>query len=159
MLNIEEVHPQPERAAEMPYAPAIEVTGARRTLYVSGATASPLYHRHPHVKEEHELPDDIEEQTRRAMDSIRSVLEARGLGWRSVVKVTKYLTDIREMDAVNRTMNEYLGDHRPASTLLCVNNLSSPGARVELDVIAVGPDERAASHPGANEPPGASRNG
>ena len=139
MLNIQEVHPQPDRAAEMPYAPAIEVTGADRILFISGATASPLYHQHPHVKEEHVLPDDIEVQTRRAMESIASVLDAKRLSWRSVVKVTKYLTDIREMDAVNRTMNEYLVDHRPASTLLCVNNLSSPGARVELDMIAVGP--------------------
>jgi 2-iminobutanoate/2-iminopropanoate deaminase len=85
------------------------------------------------------LPDDIEEQTRRAMQSIGSVLDAKGLSWRSVVKVTKYLTDMREADAVNRTMNEFLGGHRPASTLICVNNLSSPGARVELDMIAVGP--------------------
>ncbi len=146
MVTIEEVHPLPERADEMPYAPAIEVTGAGQILFVSGATASPLYHRHPHVKEEHELPDDIEEQTRRAMESIKLVLDAKGLSWRSVVKVTKYLTDMREMDAVNRTMGEYLRDHRPASTLLCVNNLSSPGARVELDMVAVGP--------GSNEPPG-----
>jgi 2-iminobutanoate/2-iminopropanoate deaminase len=136
---IAEVHPQPDRAAEMPYAPAIEVTGASQIVFLSGATASPLYHQHPHVKEEHVLPDDIEEQTRRAMESIGSVLDAKGLPWRSVVKVTKYLTDMREADAVNRTMNEYLGDHRPASTLICVNNLSSPGARVELDMIAVGP--------------------
>jgi enamine deaminase RidA (YjgF/YER057c/UK114 family) len=136
--TIEEVHPQPERAAEMPYAPAIEVTGADLIVFLSGATASPLYHQHPHVKEEHVLPDDIEEQTRRAMASIRSVLDAKGLKWGNVVKVTKYLTDMREADAVNRTMNEYLGDHRPASTLICVNNLSSPGARVELDMNAVG---------------------
>jgi enamine deaminase RidA (YjgF/YER057c/UK114 family) len=34
---------------------------------------------------------------------------------------------------------EYFGDHRPASTMVCVNNLSSPGARVELDMIAVAP--------------------
>jgi enamine deaminase RidA (YjgF/YER057c/UK114 family) len=139
--TIAEVHPQPERAAEMPYAPAIEVTGANQMLFLSGATASPLYHQHPHVKEEHVLPDDIEEQTRRAMQSIGSVLDAKGLSWRSVVKVTKYLTDMREADAVNRTMNEFLGGHRPASTLICVNNLSSPGARVELDMIAVGPSE------------------
>jgi 2-iminobutanoate/2-iminopropanoate deaminase len=137
-LRIDEVHPQPDRAAEMPYAPAIEVVGAGQIVFVSGATASPLYHRHPHVPEEHVLPDDIEEQTRRAMETIQMVLDAKDLTWRHVAKVTKYLTDIREMDAVNRTMNEYLGDHRPASTLLCVNNLSSPGARVELDVIAVG---------------------
>jgi 2-iminobutanoate/2-iminopropanoate deaminase len=137
-VTIEEIHPRPDRADEMPYAPAIEVTGAERILFLSGATASPLYHQHPHVKEEHLLPDDIEEQTRRAMDAILSVLDARGLTWRHVVKVTKYLTDIREMDAMNAVMSEYFGDHRPASTLLCVNNLSSPGARVELEMIAVG---------------------
>jgi enamine deaminase RidA (YjgF/YER057c/UK114 family) len=138
-LKIDEVHPQPERAAEMPYAPAIEVTGASQIVFLSGATASPLYHQHPHVAEEHVLPDDIEEQTRRAMESIKSVLDATGLTWRNVAKVTKYLTDMREADAVNRTMNEYLGDYRPASTLVSINNLSSPGARVELDMIAVGP--------------------
>jgi 2-iminobutanoate/2-iminopropanoate deaminase len=143
MLTMEEVHPQPDRAGEMPYAPAIEVTGAGRMLFISGATASPLYHQHPHVEEEHVLPDDIEEQTRRAMETIELVLDASDLTWRHVAKVTKYLTDIREMDAVNRTMNEYLGDHRPASTLVSVNNLSSPGARVELDMIAVGPGEPA----------------
>ena len=137
-MKIEEVHPRPERAGEMPYAPAIEVTGASQILFLSGATASPLYHRHPHVNEEHMLPDDIEEQTRRAMEAIKSVLDARGLTWRNVVKVTKYLTDMREMDGVNQAMTGFMGDHRPASTLLCVNNLSSPGARVELDMIAVG---------------------
>jgi enamine deaminase RidA (YjgF/YER057c/UK114 family) len=145
MLEIQEVHPQPDRAAEMPYAPAIEVLGAGRILFISGATASPLYHQHPHVAEEHVLPDDIEEQTRRAMETIKMVLDAQELSWRNVAKVTKYLTDIREMDAVNRTMQEYMGDHRPASTLLCVNNLSSPGARVELDMIAVGPSEPSGS--------------
>jgi 2-iminobutanoate/2-iminopropanoate deaminase len=141
MLNIQEVHPQPDRADEMPYAPAIEVLGAGQIVFISGATASPLYHQHPHVEEEHVLPDDIEEQTRRAMETIRMVLDAKDLTWRNIAKVTKYLTDIREMDAVNRTMSEYMGDHRPASTLLCVNNLSSPGARVELDMIAVGQSE------------------
>jgi 2-iminobutanoate/2-iminopropanoate deaminase len=47
------------------------------------------------------------------------------------------VTDIREADAMHKVMNEYFGDYRPASTLVCINNLSSPGARVELDMIAV----------------------
>jgi enamine deaminase RidA (YjgF/YER057c/UK114 family) len=133
-----EVHPLPERAHEMPYAPAVEVREPSVLLFVSGATASPLYHAHPHVPEEHVLPDDIEEQTRRCLATIRSVLEARGLTWQNVVKVTKYLTDMREMDAMNAVVAAEFGDWRPASTLVCVNNLSSPGARVELDMIAVG---------------------
>jgi 2-iminobutanoate/2-iminopropanoate deaminase len=141
--RIEEVHPQPDRAAEMPYAPAIEVTGASQIVFLSGATASPLYHQHPHVKEEHVLPDDIAEQTHRCMTSIKSVLDAKGLAWRNVVKITKYVTDMREADGMHAVMNEYFGDHRPASTLVCINNLSSPGARVELDMIAVGPSQAA----------------
>ena len=138
MTTWEQVHPIPDRAAEMPYAPAVEIQEPSVLLFVSGATASPLYHQHPHVPEEHVLPDDVEEQTRRCLATIRSVLEARGMTWRNVVKITKYLTDMREMDAMNGVVSAEFGDWRPASTLVCVNNLSSPGARVELDVIAVG---------------------
>jgi 2-iminobutanoate/2-iminopropanoate deaminase len=138
MAEWDEVHPQPERAAEMPYAPAVEVREPSVVLFLSGSTASPQYHAHPHVPEEHVLPDDIAEQTRRSLRNIAEVLEASGMTWRNVVKVTKYLTDMREMDAMNAVLNEAFGDWRPASTLVSVNNLSSPGARVELDMIAVG---------------------
>ena len=59
------------------------------------------------------------------------------LSWRHVVKVTKYLTDMRDFDGLHRVMNGYMGDWRPASTTICVNSLSSPGARIEIDMIAV----------------------
>jgi enamine deaminase RidA (YjgF/YER057c/UK114 family) len=36
-------------------------------------------------------------------------------------------------------MHEYFGDWRPASTMICINQLSSPGARVELDMIVALP--------------------
>jgi enamine deaminase RidA (YjgF/YER057c/UK114 family) len=139
MSHLQEVHPKPDRAAEMPYAPAIEITEPSTLVFISGCTPSPLYHQHPHVPEEHVIPDDISEQTRRALESVKMVLDASGLTFRNVVKVTKYLTDMREMDAVNAMCGEYFGDYRPASTMVCINNLSSPGARVELDMIAVGP--------------------
>lgn len=138
-MQPEAVHPQPDRAQEMPYAPAVEITEPSMLVFISGATASPLYHQHPHVPEEHVQPDDIREQTRRCMENVKLVLDARGLTWRHIVKVTKYLTDMREADGMHAVMNGYFGDWRPASTMICVNNLSSPGARVELDMIAVGP--------------------
>ena len=76
------------------------------------------------------------------MENIKLVLDYKGLTWRNVVKVTKYLTDMREIDALHQVMNGYFGDWRPASTTLCINNLISPGARVEIDVIAAGPLKR-----------------
>jgi 2-iminobutanoate/2-iminopropanoate deaminase len=136
MLKIEAVQPKPEYATSMPYAPAISVKTPAELIFISGATPSPLYHQHPHVAEEHIHPDDIREQTRRAMENIKIVLDHKGLTWRNVVKMTKYLTDMREADAMHEVMNGYLGDWRPASTTICINNLSSPGARIEIDAIA-----------------------
>lgn len=144
MTTIAEVHPKPEEAEHMPYAPAIyvDLESAAGLLFIAGATASPLYHRHPHVPEEHILPDDIKEQTRRALANIKLVLDAKGLTWRNVVKITKYMTDMREMDAMYVVLNEHFGDWRPAGTLVSVNNLSAPGARLELDMIAVVPKRK-----------------
>src|SRR5262245_9423487 len=41
----------------MPYAPALLVRRGR-LLFVSGVTAAPVYHSHPHREEEFDLPDN-----------------------------------------------------------------------------------------------------
>jgi enamine deaminase RidA (YjgF/YER057c/UK114 family) len=129
----------PEEAYKMPYAPGIRVSGTCDLLFLSGATASRLYHHHPHRDEEHVHPHAIEEQTRNAMEAIKLILDECGATWRDVIKVTKYLTDMRDCDGMHRAMREYFGDWIPASTMICINQLSSPGARVELDMIVAVP--------------------
>jgi len=141
MSEIATIHPKPEEAETMPYAPAVYVPPGTHMYFISGATASPLYHQHPHVPEEHNLPDDIKEQTRMCMENIKMILDKEGLKWTDIVKVTKYLTDMRECDDMHAAMGEYMGDWRPASTMIAINNLSSPGARIELDMIAVKTDQ------------------
>jgi enamine deaminase RidA (YjgF/YER057c/UK114 family) len=140
--DIGEIHTEPDRIADMPYAPAIRVTSPGDLLFISGATASPLYHRHPHVDEDHDHPNDVREQTRRAMRSIKSILDHQGLTWTDVVKVVRYFTDMRDFNDVFATMGEFMGDWNPASTSICVNQLSSPGARIEIDMTAVYPSMR-----------------
>jgi enamine deaminase RidA (YjgF/YER057c/UK114 family) len=137
--RLEVIHPDPSQAHKMPYAPAVRIVGACDLMFISGATASALYHHHPHRDEEHVHPHAIEQQTRNAMEAIKSILDEVGASWRDVVKITKYLTDIRDGDGMHRTMHEYFGDWRPASTMICINQLSSPGARVELDMIVALP--------------------
>ena len=66
-VELEPVHTKPEEAAHMPYAPAVRIVGACDLMFISGATPSPLYHRHPHVEAEHVHPHDLGEQTRRAV--------------------------------------------------------------------------------------------
>jgi 2-iminobutanoate/2-iminopropanoate deaminase len=137
--NIKEVQTRPERRSDMPYAPAIRVESPCGLLFISGATPSPLYHKHPHDISEHEHPNRIEDQTRRAMETIKSILDHEGLFWTDIVKVTKYLTDVRDQDGMVAILKEYFGDWTPASTTVCINQLSTPGARIELDMIAAFP--------------------
>jgi enamine deaminase RidA (YjgF/YER057c/UK114 family) len=137
LLNV--IQPDPSQAHKMPYAPAIQIVGAADLMFISGATPSPLYHNHPHVDSEHNHPCDIIEQTTRAMDNIKLILDHCGVTWTDVVKVTKYMIDIRDFDGINKAMGVYFKDWRPASTTICVNQLSSPGARVELDMIVAMP--------------------
>jgi enamine deaminase RidA (YjgF/YER057c/UK114 family) len=137
--SVEAVHPLPEEAHKMPYSPAVRIVGACDLMFISGATASPLYHHHPHRDEEHVHPHSIEHQTRNAMEAIKSILEHVGASWRDVVKITKYLTDMRDCDGMHVAMRPYFGDWQPASTMICINQLSSPGARVELDMIVALP--------------------
>ena len=71
-----------------------------------------------------------------ALSAIQSILEQEGLAWTDVVKVTKYVTDMRDMDGMVAVLKQTFGDWTPASTTVCVNQLSTPGARIELDMIA-----------------------
>jgi enamine deaminase RidA (YjgF/YER057c/UK114 family) len=137
--TLQVVQPEPDKAHMMPYAPAVRIVGACNLMYISGATASPLYHNHPHIDSEHDHSNDIGVQTRNAMESIKSILDTVGASWSDVVKITKYLTDIRDADGMHAVMRPYFGDWRPASTMICINQLSSPGARVELDMIVAVP--------------------
>jgi 2-iminobutanoate/2-iminopropanoate deaminase len=120
----------------MPFVPGLRVRNAGTLLFVSGATANPLYHKHPHDPDELRPPDDIREQTRRVMDNLHMVLQAAGATFQDVVKITKYLTRMDEQDAIWSVMQPYFGDHLPTSTTVEVSALVVPGLRLEVDLIA-----------------------
>ncbi|OJX65232.1 MAG: hypothetical protein BGO95_07255 [Micrococcales bacterium 73-13] len=115
-------------------------------FFLSGVSAVPLYHGHPHLPEETALPDDAGEQTRRMMRTMTDLLARLGLSWSNVVHMYEFLTDMRDTDAVHGNMYRHLVElpdadesWTPASTLIGVNRLSTPGARVEFDIIAARP--------------------
>ncbi|HEU4321189.1 MAG TPA: Rid family hydrolase [Acidimicrobiia bacterium] len=126
----------------MPYTPAIKVTGGS-TVYVSGVTAAPVYHSHPHVPDEFDaIPGDPGEQAVMAMDNLKRVLEAAGAGLTDIVQMVRFMVDQeRNQDAINRVMAEYLGEHRATSTSVEVVRLATdPRLVLELQAIASVPD-------------------
>jgi 2-iminobutanoate/2-iminopropanoate deaminase len=53
------------------------------------------------------------------------------------VKVTVFLTDVRDRAAVNTVREEIFGVTRPASTLVEVSKLVVDSARVEIEAVAL----------------------
>jgi enamine deaminase RidA (YjgF/YER057c/UK114 family) len=136
-MRIEPIHPKPPSPEHaMPFVPGLKVTNCSSLLFVSGATANPLYHKHPHDPAEMTPPEDIRDQTRAVMENLKLVLDASGATFQDVVKVTKFLTRMEEQDDVWAVMKEYFGDHLPTSTTVEVSSLVVPGLRLEVDMIA-----------------------
>jgi 2-iminobutanoate/2-iminopropanoate deaminase len=83
--------------------------------------------------------DDVVAQTRQVFANIGRVLAAAGTTFEQVVKVTVYLTDVDDRTKINPVRQEIFGDTRPASTLFEVSRLAVPGAKIEIDLVAIVP--------------------
>ena len=84
---------------------------------------------------------DPAEQTHKVMQNIRQLVTEAGGEMAHVVKLVVYITDIRHREAVYRTMGEYIKGVHPVCTGLVVQALARPEWLVEIDAIAVIPDE------------------
>jgi 2-iminobutanoate/2-iminopropanoate deaminase len=80
---------------------------------------------------------DVVAQARQVFANMDAVLTAAGAEFRDVVKVTVFLTDVADRGAVNSVRQEVFGSARPASTLVEVSGLAVPGARVEVEAVAL----------------------
>lgn len=130
-------HADRRREVVMPYAPALLVRRGS-LVFLSGLTAAPVYHSHPHRDEEFDLPPTMREQATLAMENLKKTLEAAGCSLRDLVSATRYLTDAREQDDLNRVWAAYLGDHLPTTTTVEVSRLAThPRCKLEISTIAV----------------------
>ena len=136
--HLEIVHHGDRRTdVHMPYAPGIKIGGGR-LVFLSGVTAAPVYHHHPHREEEFDLPASMREQAVLTMDNLVKTLEAAGCTLRDLVSATRYLTDVREQDDLNRVWAEYLAGHLPTTTTVEVSRLATHArCKVEISAIAV----------------------
>ena len=130
-------HPDRRTDIHMPYAPGI-VVARGRLVFLSGVTAAPVYHSHPHRDEEFDLPESMREQARLTMENLKKTLEAAGFTLRDLVSATRYLTTVEEQDDLNRVWADYLDGHLPTTTTVEVSRLATHArCKVEISAIAV----------------------
>ncbi len=84
-----------------------------------------------------ELLDEapIDEQTERALDNLVAILEEEGIGLEDVLKVSVFLSDIDDFEAMNETYAGYFDDQPPARSALEVAALPK-GVGVEIEAVA-----------------------
>jgi reactive intermediate/imine deaminase len=116
-------HPLP-----WPYSHGIKVGG---TLYIAGQVA---------LDEELRLvgPGDAEAQARQTWNNIQKVVEAAGGRIGDVVRVTTYVADLADVDAIHEVRREFFpdGDY-PVATVVQVAKLGLPGLLLETEAVAI----------------------
>ena len=91
------------------YSQAFEISGHKRLLFVSGQIP---------VSQDGHVPADFPSQCRLAWRNIVAQLHAADMSIENLVKVTAFLAD-RQYGLVNREIRlEFLGNHRPAATVV-----------------------------------------
>ena len=94
--------------------------------------------------------DDFRGQFAQALTNLVEVVRAAGGEPDDVVQLTIYVVDRQEYLASRRRLGEayrlVMGEHYPAMALVEVSALLEPGAKVEIQGLAVIPPERRASN-------------
>lgn len=110
------------------YAQAVRVGN---TLYISGSVGA----------------GSMPEAIKGAFEALKQTLAAYHLDFRHVVKETIYTTDIEALKAAKDTRKSYYGTDFPAATWIQISRLYEPDHVIEVEVIAVFPEEAQATTP------------
>ncbi|HTT37792.1 MAG TPA: RidA family protein [Burkholderiales bacterium] len=119
-----------EYRVESLHEPVSHYTDAVRwgdLLFVSGVA--------PLDKDLRLVSEDVVEQARKVFLNLKEVLDAAGASFADVLKVTVFLTDVRDRARINPVRKEFFGAARPASSLIGVKELVVPGMKIEIEAI------------------------
>ena len=84
--------------------------------------------------------NDPAEQTDKVMQNIEQLIKEAGGEIKHLVKIVVYITDIKNREAVYRTIGKYTKGIHPVSTGLVVSALARSEWLVEIDATAVIPE-------------------
>ena len=85
---------------------------------------------------------DVVAQTRQVLENLRGVLTSVGGTMADIQKVTIYVTDMTRLMEIHSVRAEFFPQPYPASTLVQVTALVRPEYEIEIEAVAVIPEER-----------------
>ncbi len=85
----------------------------------------------------HLAGSDVYSQTKQILESFRVMLQSVGSDLDHVIHVNVFLKEMRDFEEMNRAYVEMMGEHRPARTVIGVNELPKPGVLLTMNLTAV----------------------
>ena len=86
---------------------------------------------------EGQIPDDIEGQTRVALENLRAVIEHAGGTVEDVVELHTFHTDMNELPGMMKVKSEFFPRDYPAWTAIGCTALAAPQFKLEVKAVAV----------------------
>jgi enamine deaminase RidA (YjgF/YER057c/UK114 family) len=122
------------------YSHVVETQGPSRTIYLAGQLGMTADGKFAGA------PGDFRAQAVQCFENVKSALAAVDARIEHVVKVTNYFVDIAHLPIFLEVRNRYVNTKAPpASTAVQISKLAHEGALIEVEAIAVVPEQWAAA--------------
>lgn len=115
------------------YSHTVEVPAGARLVFVSGQVA---------VRPDGTLPATLEELADQVYANIVAALAAKNVPSSGIIKLTTFMIDDDPEGLIRKARVKHLGNHRPASTAVYVTRLVDPAWKVEIEAVAMIPENR-----------------
>jgi 2-iminobutanoate/2-iminopropanoate deaminase len=83
---------------------------------------------------------DVSAQTTRILESFRVMLQSVNSDLDRVIHINVFLKQMGDFEEMNRAYVAMMGEHRPARTVIGVNELPKPGILLTMNLTAVAND-------------------
>ncbi len=121
------LNPEGVRKPGAHYSQATEVRPGARYLHVAGQTGRLV---------NDTIRVGIEVQAEQALNNLKTVLEAAGMGLEDLVETTAYIVNPAHTEALMRAQEKVLGTLKPPNTVVCVAALAHPEYLIEIQAVA-----------------------
>lgn len=127
------VNPSTTAAPVGPYSHAVLTPRDHEWLHIAGQVG---------MAPDGSVPASFADQAHLCWRNLIAVLEAGGMAVENLVKVTTFVVDAADLPTLGPIRLAYLGEHRPAATLIVVPALARSEWKIEIEAVAARPSPR-----------------
>jgi len=113
------------------YSQGAEISATARLLHTAGQVGAAA---------DGSVPQGFAAQAENTFRNLVGVIEGDGMSPADIAKIRVFLTDMSDLSIYRDVRQKYLGDSRPASTLIAIEALAMPELKIEVEVVCAKDD-------------------